>query len=237
MKRLVIFLSIGFGLVACKEGHGDKASTGDSGIRGAPSNPERTHPAHPSFESWSRVTVGMSEGEVIKILGKPLDGSSWDDYKALPNSENAQYQWSYGSLYARSDSHPFSSDFDVVFRKGLVVRLSDLFGGSPVRSSGRPQAPKLFIPANNSTFEHFPRILDLRWWASSGNLPITYEVSVEVKYPNGEWGIEKDLQQRADSLHIAMIFPGANEGRWRVRGLNQDGAGDWSDYSGFKFTR
>ena len=68
-------------------------------------------------------------------------------------------------------------------------------------------------------------------------MPITYDVSIEVKYPSGEWGVQSGLQKSADSLHVAMVFTGANEGRWRVRGRNLEGAGEWSEYRNFKFTR
>lgn len=118
-----------------------------------------------------------------------------------------------------------------------MVGVDGPFGGAKIIPSGIPTAPRLFVPEDNTVFNHFPRVIDLRWWSSSGTMPITFEVSIEVKYPSGEWGIEGDLQKSSDSLHVAMIFPGSNEGRWRVRGRNQEGAGEWSEFRKFKFTR
>ncbi|HEY8991559.1 MAG TPA: hypothetical protein VIM46_06255 [Luteolibacter sp.] len=237
MNRTLWVVALSLCVLACKRAEDGKPMISESKTDDSPASVEVPPQRHPSFELWSKVSVGMTENEVYKLLGKPKSGSLWSSHKRFPVAKNAQYNWSYGSLYPESSSHPFGSDFDVVFAQGRVVRLDDLFGGEPIKSAGLPAVPRLFVPQNNSVFRHYPRILDLRWWASSGSEPITYEVSVEVMDPSGEWHIEQDLQKRVGGLHVSMLFPGANTGRWRVRGWNKEGAGQWSEYRNFDFSQ
>lgn len=237
MNRLLVAALLSFAFLACERERAEKISVVEPSVIAAPISAVERVQFHPAFESWSQVSHGMTEKHVIEILGKPKSGSPWDDYKSFPDSENAQYNWNYGSLYPESASDPAVSEFSVTFTQGLVVRKDDPFGGAAIKSSGVPTTPNLFLPEDKTMFDHFPRIIDLRWWASSGSVPITYEVSIEVKYPSGEWGVEDGLQKHVDGLHVAMSFPGSNQGRWRVRGMNKDGVGEWSEYRSFKFSR
>ena len=118
MKQLFATLFLLVGVCACERKEPDKPTVEESRKIDATIKVDAPHRDFPSFDAWSKVSFGLTEEQVIEILGKPKSGSPWADYKAFPDSENVQYQWSYGSLYPESVSHPFSSDFDDV-SKGI----------------------------------------------------------------------------------------------------------------------
>jgi hypothetical protein len=91
-------------------------------------------------------------------------------------------------------------------------------------------------PGDGTLYEHYPRYVDFRWYASSGDYPMKYEIQVDTQNSSGEWKIGKDLL-RADIPYCSYVHSGASPGRWRVRAVNAKGKSDWSEYFTFDFAQ
>ena len=170
--------------------------------------------------------------ELEKLLGKPTNQPGPEgDYKP-----SVVYNWNYGYVAKKSEVFPKDFAFVVGVRMGKVWSKEDPFGGVPVSSDGLPTVPKLMSPPDETVFDHYPRFVDFRWYASSGDYPMSYEIEVDTLRLSGEW-----LQGRGSSKvnvpYFSHSHAGANRGRWRVRAVNSKGKGEWSDYFYFDFKR
>lgn len=178
---------------------------------------------------WALLQQGMTETEVTGLLGTPLRRDN-------PASNNTTL--TYGEIAPKSDLFPDGLAYIVWLDDGKKVNyLQTPFGGMTPRN-GLPGRPSIFLPQPNITFDHYPRILDIRWYAVVGTYPMEYEVEHDSGYaPEGTiiWHTSKTLKVRLP--HMSLQHVGGQPGRVRVRGINAEGSGPWSDYVVFEFTR
>jgi hypothetical protein len=212
----------------------------------------------PRYDRWERVEEGMSENEVLALLGPPLvrdtrESVIRDQMRGLgidraeatailfgnPHWIQA-FQWTYGRLRFDSPAVPDAYEFYLIFTEGRVDDKQDPFNGH-LSTDGRPTAPVLISPPDETSFDHFPRFVDLRWTPSSGIYPIDYEIEISsaVDYVDQleanqiDWDAEL---VRSPIPFMTVCFCGDQPGRWRVRGRNGLGTGEWSKYRQFVFT-
>jgi hypothetical protein len=199
-----------------------------SGVLGGPRPADRAEvplPAsavQPSYSAWLRVAVGTGRHEVEALLGPPIRSRGGE-----AGSVRVQ---DYGCVVPPGPNFPEGLVFSIVFSRGRVLAIEDPFGGV-FSTNGLPTRVKLITPLDESVFDHYPRFLDLRWYAASGRYPMTYEVEVDTEQPGGWY-------RRAFGSQVPFLttlFSGRNRGRWRVRGRNAEGDGPWSEYRYLRF--
>jgi hypothetical protein len=212
----------------------------------------------PPYDRWERVEEGMSENEVLTLLGPPLVrdtresliraemkelGMGHTEATALlfgiPNVTHV-FQWTYGRLSFESPAVPDAYEFYLLLTNGRVSWKQDPFDGRLSRN-GRPTAPVLISPQDGTTFGHYPRFVDLRWAPSSGIYPVEYVIELssgdEFVDQLGADQIDWDAELLRSRIPFTTTsFCGAQPGRWRVRGKNGLGTGEWSEYREFTFT-
>ena len=90
---------------------------------------------------------------------------------------------------------------------------------------------------DGQVFDHYPRALRI-YWVESGMFENTYQIQVHYRYREGHWN-EDYYEGTSFTFGIILhSFVGKNEGRCRVRAINEDGiAGEWSEWGSFRFTR
>lgn len=181
----------------------------------------------PDYRQWSTITNGMRESQVVDALGQPVEQ---DD---RPTATNMLYCWKYGWLITANDDAAFPDDmpFTVSFVNGVVLTKEDPFLGE-LSTNGIPTEPHPIIPLNDSSFDHYPRYLDLRWTPASGLYPMEYELQIDVIYPDGKIRTEKVMTTRPFYCHS---FSGASKGRWRIKARNSRGESNWTQYRHFEF--
>ncbi|MCI0638549.1 MAG: outer membrane protein assembly factor BamE [Gemmataceae bacterium] len=182
----------------------------------------------PDYRRWQAVQIGMTREEVSALLGPPQPDSSHGPKETYST---------YGHLQFPLMPHPRAYVFILGFdEKGCVFTKSDPFGGV-FSTDGRPSKPKIFTPPEGAIFSHFPRIVDMRWYPASGKYPIVYEIEVghglEMDGPFSSQVIETECPI---PYYVASCFGGDQPGRFRVRGRNKIGIGEWSEYRHFDFT-
>jgi hypothetical protein len=146
----------------------------------------------PNSTRWLLLEIGMTEREVLALLGEPLkrlDQTEWYRQRferlkdkqsdALPNS------WTYGWLKFDSPAFPNSPEYNVWFRAGKVAFIEEPFNGE-VSPQGKPTTPKLILPQDRTTFHHYPRWLDMRWYPTAGDYPQKYDIEIESSVAIGD---------------------------------------------------
>lgn len=178
----------------------------------------------PDYAKWEQVREGMTEEEVKKLLGEPLRDS------------RVVGSLTYGRIQFASPAMPDSFEFYISFKQGTVSDKLDPFGGE-LSKDGKPTAPLQITPADRTTFNHYPRVLDLRWRPSSGEYPIVYIVEVENAQHDGKDGLVYWIkrQYRADCPYQAITFNGVSNARWRVMAVNKKGQSAWTEWRYFRF--
>lgn len=218
----------------------------------------------PDYDRWQRVAPGMTEKQVIALLGEPLERQSWESYIASVIAEgytreqankSVEFQksfarnlfpWTYGRIQYDSPTMPAGYEFVLAFFEGRVEEIYDPFDGN-LSLDGRPTTPELILPAENALFDHYPRFLDLRWTPSSGVYPMEYEIEIGSGDPTTEIEVMSELSPLTEVLsyevdetlrsrmpYVAASFSGGT-GRWRVRAKNRLGVSRWSNYRHFEF--
>jgi len=186
----------------------------------------------PDLEAWDSVKKGLSVSELEKLLGPPIDGFRMDD----DSRPNHIHRRKYGYVAKESQSFPGDFAFNVLIERGKVWSKEDPFGGVEISKDGVPSKPKLITPLDGTSFDHYPRYVDFRWYACSGDYPLTYEIQVDTENRRGGGWFE-GKNERISVPYLSYSHGGACGARWRVRGVNAKGAGPWSDYSYFQFYR
>jgi hypothetical protein len=181
----------------------------------------------PDYSKWESLKVGMTETDVEKLLGDPIE----------KNSSGLIY----GRLEFDSPSVPQSFEFSIRIRDGKVLHWGHPFGGK-LSPDGKPTKPMLIYPRDRSKFDHYPRFVDLRWSPSSGKYPIEYAIEIQSGQYELRGGEEKPVlvYHDADDLvselpYAAFSFVGKNPGRWRVKAKNELGESEWSEWRLFVF--
>lgn len=232
-----------------------------------PERPAAPHPAtgpkqgeaffiQPSYERWRTLKVGMNENEVLELLGPPLereteasvikgliaDGMTKAEATEFFHSPDTNYMltWLYGRIRFDAPMVPGEFTFYLYFLDGKLDSFGDPFGGR-LSPDGIPTMPMLAVPVDKTTFEHFPRFVDLRWTPSSGEYPVSYEIEWATgRHEDDDAGGSRVTYFGETTLHsqipyAILEFGGANPGRWRVRAKNRLGTSDWSPYRHFEF--
>jgi hypothetical protein len=192
------------------------------------------HPTQPDYTKWQSITPGMDESDVIARLGEPLAKPDPFD-----RTSNVLYNWEYGYLAPKSRVFPRPLVFTIRFLQGKVFCLEDPFNGT-FSPDGTPTVPEPIWPENPPIFPHYPRWIDLRWYPSSGEYPMRYEVEIaELKFDGNPEVADGWITQvqASDIPYLAAEFDGMGLGRWRVRAINDKGIGEWSDYHLFVFEK
>ncbi len=198
----------------------------------------------PDYEKWAAVQMGMSRDEVVALLGPPLD-NKYSGGKARPTDAH----YSYGYLQMPMVPHPRTYEFLVSFDgDGEVDGKIDPFNGR-FSVDGSPTSPEIIIPTNHTVFSHYPRILDCRWYPSSGIYPMTYTFELGAGDSFDAEGFSEEFHEESykqlfdqeieTDLAIPFFmtdFVGAQPGRFRVKAKNKIGESDWSEYRYFSFT-
>jgi hypothetical protein len=200
----------------------------------------------PDLMRWNRITKGMRESDVESLLGEPLNKRALQNVASSTPEHAILPVWNYGKLPLISGALPADYEFLVVFREGSISRKIDPFGGKS-SSTGIPSSPKLISPGNGATFDHYPPVVDLRWYPAAGIYPIWYLVQIEigntypVAQPDGServgWRFDETpaIAEQADIPYLCAALPGIQRYRWRVKAFSRLGESDWSAYREFEF--
>jgi hypothetical protein len=185
-------------------------------------NGKRRSPAkdvsQPSYEAWKKISKGISETEVFSILGPPQE----KDMRHLIGG----YTWHYGTVVPKSQVMPEPYEFLVWFLMGRVSGTEDPFDGH-FSADSLPTTPILIHPQDGEVFAHYPRFVDLRWYPSSGQYPMRYEIE-----------IDNALAEKATTEpYVSARVSGVTTVRWRVRAVNTKGTSDWSELRTFESKR
>ena len=179
------------------------------------------------FEKWKQLRPGMTEADVVRMLGQPEDRYQEGDTVLV-----------YGTIVPAGQVFPRGIGFRVwLDKRNVVYALETPFGEVPPRR-GIPSTPEIFLPQNNILLKHYPRLLDIRWYPVSGTYPVSYEVAYEFgidRSTDTQWIARETL--RTSLPYLSLQHTGAQPGRVRVRAINADGTGPWSAYVNFRFSR
>ncbi len=178
---------------------------------------------------WAQLKQGMAESEVVRILGAPLR-------REEPASNRSTLI--YGELAPKSDVFPAGLAYVIWLDENKSVNSLETPFGSAAPRNGPPGKPVIFLPQAGITFHHYPRILDVRWYAVTGTYPMQYEIEQDSGYAPQDtliWHTAKTLKTALP--YVSITHGGGQPGRLRVRALNAEGPGPWSEYVVFEFTR
>jgi hypothetical protein len=166
----------------------------------------------------------MTEAQVLDILGPPIE--QWG-----PNSDDPKegYSKTYGIVVHSSEKVPKDLAFVLWFRNGKVFGKDDPFNGV-FSTDGKPTIPVLIYPRNGQVFDHYPRIVDFRWYPSSGKYPMRYEVQAMGKEWSDQGQGTKNYTYRVAEPHYVRSLGGAGDWRWRVKAVNDLGESEWSEF-------
>ncbi len=190
----------------------------------------------PDYAAWAKIQKGMTETEVVRLLGEPLKrGKPPQRIVELDPSVILTYRWVYGRIDFKSPAVFVPYEFCVRFSSGRVFEKEDPFGAQ-LSTDGKPTVPRLVYPLPGSVYDHFPRYLDLRWYPSSGRYPMRYRLECQAGgvYP-GEWQEHLVGKYEADIPYLLYLHGGSQPGRWRVKAVNAVGESGWSKWREFAF--
>ena len=187
----------------------------------------------PDYKAWKQVKEGMTETSLIELLGPPEHGMRITDHQNLERADTVT-QWTYWTLYPRSEVFPGGIYFSVWMRQGKVMGKNDPHKGV-YSESGLPTPPILLLPRNGSEFATGDgHIIDLRWTPAAGKYPMQYDVELDISTgANPEnWGEQNHIS--TEEPYLAVVRGGSQPHRWRVRAKNSAGVGEWSEYFYFQ---
>jgi hypothetical protein len=153
--------------------------------------------------------------------------------------------WRYGRLEFISPQMPTDFSFSINLDDHKVVSSRDPFGGR-LSLDGRPTTPALMLPYDHSKFDHGPMFVDTRWQPSCGEYPMEYRLELTFGHEVYDDRTRKARVKWYDAFprvyesripYLAIVAPGENSCRWRVKAKNRLGESGWSEYRHFKFGR
>lgn len=191
--------------------------------------------------AWVKVRPGMSEEDVLKLLGEPIKKES-----PRENTEENQiwlYRWCYGHLPIDVAHVPAHFEFELLLHRGKVCLTVQPFevNDPTVLLGPRPSLPRMIYPQEGQTFVHYPRIVDFRWQPSVGDYPISYEVEIQAVESADDSSAPMDvewrqpLSTRVDIPYLSTELPGTTRYRWRVKARNRYGESEWTGFATFTF--
>ena len=170
----------------------------------------------PEQVKWRQLQAGMTEGEVIALLGYPYRKDARPPEDSKPNVIQL-YSWYYGEISFQSFTTKGGYYYTVTFHEGRVKESSDPWNGK-FSPDGQPTMPELVLPAAGQTLHHFPRFLDFRWHPSSGVYPIEYEVSVQVL------DVSQDESEHYEDYIRKTVD--SNRAQWQAEGMTPKAMAD-----------
>ncbi len=194
----------------------------------------------PDGKKWAQVKPGMTQQQVIDLLGQPLEATPPQEVNdGTPSSATkASYcaAMKFGSIAYPSPLCPADYQYMVFFSdQGVVLGVDDPMQ-QKVSLDGRPTVPTPVLPSDGASFDHYPRFTDLRWMPSSGVYPLVYDVQVAFSR-GGDAMWVPEVETTTDIPCYTFAHSGANQARWRVRARNAKGASEWSPWRAFGFSR
>ena len=177
----------------------------------------------PDEKKWAQLRTGMSEREVVKLIGEPMQTKQG-------NIGERVYLLQWGHVKYHSPCMPGGFAYDVLFANGQVERFVDPFGRSP-SSDGIPTTPQPEFPRDGKAVRDIGRFVDYRWTPSSGKYPINYDIEVQLdggSEPNKPTWCAPSLFS-VDLPYVADTRP-YQTFRWRVRAKNPLGASEWCEW-------
>ena len=171
------------------------------------------------IDNWVLVKTGMTEEDVINLLGNP------DKKRMLEKGYEVIY--SYGEIVKPCAPYPFGIKADVQFIEGKVAQHEELRSGK--------DATELLTPNKKAIFDHFPRYVDFRWVPISSNEFDSYRIEVGFFTSRGEWC--QSFLENTSVPYYCFVAGGATVYRWRVQGYNKEGnyGAEWSEWQEFEF--
>jgi hypothetical protein len=174
----------------------------------------------PDYARWQQVQQGMTLEEVTALLGPPMRN---------PHI-TGKGVYVYGYLQFPLLPAPRWYSFELDFDAGRLFHKRDPFEGV-LSVDGKPTKPRIITPPEGAvycleTMQSRP-LVDLRWHPVSGAYPMSYEL---------EFGtVDTDIGELCNLLYPQKTpvpyFITDNLWRcFRVRGVNELGTGEWSDY-------
>lgn len=179
---------------------------------------------------WAQLRVGMTGAEVERILGKP-------DRREQPASNRTTL--TYDEIVPTGQIFPRGLAYVVWLDDKNTINSIETPFGNAVPRAGIPSKPEIFLPLPRSIFTHYPRVLDVRWYAVTGTYPIEYEVAYEIgnEVPGGKLVWHLVDTYNTSIPYLSLLHHGGQPGQVRVRAKNIQGTGSWSSYTVFSFTR
>lgn len=132
----------------------------------------------PEAAKWRALRTGMTEAEVMALLGQPR----WRDARPAATTEPGviqYYAWNYGGLTFQTFNSNGADEYLVYFHEGRVAQIIDPWNGK-ISLDGRPTVPELLLPEAGQKLNHYPRFMDFRWQPASGKYPMEYEVVIQM---------------------------------------------------------
>jgi hypothetical protein len=103
------------------------------------------------------------------------------------------------------------------------------------------EAPEQVSPADNTEFDHLPRLFTLRWEAKRGLREAVYDIEIDCLNCTapGKWDSDLSTSRLITGLTgttVQYTFPQDNRGRWRVRARIGKISTKWSSWWYFTFS-
>lgn len=182
----------------------------------------------PDYTAWQALKVGMTLEEVIAVVGPPLRN---------PHLFGESVRV-FGYLQFPVMPHPRWYAFVLHFDKGRLFHKEDPFHGD-FSTDGKPCKPRIVSPTDGAVFKVEPvglPLIDMRWHPVSGKYPMMYELEIGTTNNRGEPFMYTIYPKQ---MPLPYIVVGGHwrdlPGCFRVRGVNEVGVGEWSDYRHFDF--
>ncbi len=186
----------------------------------------------PNYNKWNKIKKGMSYSDVVKILGKPIEKPLGN-----PDIDSPYYglEAIYGIVVKKSKVIPENLCFEILFLGGKVDKKVNPFNCPVLSKNGIPTVPKMIYPLNNTTFseDHFPQIVDFRFFPASGEYPMGY--LLEVDSYNIFFEKWNPILWSSSIPYFAVSLNGGHIYRWRIKAVNKLGESHWSKYRYFNF--
>ena len=183
----------------------------------------------PDYQLWKQLAVGMTFNDVASLLGKPIKTQEGEG-NAVGAGRFVTTNWYFGVIALDSPQFPKPFWFTVVFFNGRLQSALAPFKNFSIQ--GEPSTPTWVIPADRALVSANTNTLDLRWEPASGDYPMHYEVEAALATGLVTPDYAVYFRGETDMPYMCVERP-APRGRWRVRGVNSKGPGDWTEYSTF----
>ena len=192
----------------------------------------------PDYDKWEQVKKGMTIEEVKKLLGEPLILTENTTYKADIKTRKVIKLKSFLAIYGAIASYTYAGNivqFQIYYENGKVAYKRSPFENRKLSKDGKPTTPKLILPYDKAIFTHYPCVTDFRWFASSGEYPMSYKIQFDA-YINfrKKWHSSSGI---SITTHYASVLGGYGKFRWRIKAINKLGESNWSEYRYFEFRK